>query len=311
MLPLLNEYHDKMLAEGRCLRTSSQNSMYCRYFAEWYGLENMKKVSRKDIERYKIYLMSEHKTRFLGKRLTDASIASRLYAIKGYFKFLQERKVVFLDPTVDLTAPSVKKFTNVHLLTEKEMQELILKPDTSTLLGLRDRLIFELLYASALRSGELCRLKVSEVDMKKRYIYPSRSKGGRECAIPILSSTYQILQKYLNEGRPQILKIIRKPEIPELFVTRRGTRMTSHNMVALFERYRDGKKHIHAHALRHSCATHMLKNGADIRNIQALLGHNRIETTQGYTKLVIGDLKDMHAKYHPREKYFKKISKPS
>jgi site-specific recombinase XerD len=85
--------------------------------------------------------------------------------------------------------------------------------------------------------------------------------------------------------------------------------MDTGNMDQLFRKYRDGKKHIHPHALRHSCATHLLKNGADIRNIQALLGHNRLETTQGYTKLVINDLKIIHEKYHPREVWHAKLRK--
>ncbi len=311
MLPLLNEYYDKLLAEGRSLRTAQGNALYCRYFADWYGSEDMRKVSREDIERYKIYLMTGHKTRYWAKRLADSSIANRLYVLKGYFKFLQERKVIFFDPTLDLTVPTVRKFSNVHLLTENEIRELFQKPDPSTLLGLRDRLIFELFYTTALRSGELCWLKLSEVDMKEKYIYPSRSKGGRECAIPIMNSTHGLLEKYLAGVRPEIVKKIRKPDIPELLITRRGTRMTPCNMNQLFQRYRDGKKHIHPHALRHSCATHLLRHGADIRNIQALLGHNRLETTQGYTKLTISDLKDFHVKFHPREKLYRKARKPT
>ncbi len=309
---LLNEYLEKLLAEGRSRRTATLNTAYCRYFADWYGSKNMKKVSRKDIERYKIYLTTEHKTRYWKTRLKDASVASRLYALKGYFKFLQERKAVFLDPTVDLTIPKVIKFSRVHLMTEKEIEGLILKTDKDTLLGIRDRLIFELFYTTALRCGELCHLKLSDVDMDEKYIYPTRSKGGRECAIPILPSTYEILEKYLNDVRPQIVKQIRKPDIPELLVSRRGGPMTVCNMNQLFRKYRGpgtDKMHIHPHALRHSCATHLLKNGGDIRTIQALLGHNRLETTQGYTKLVITDLKVIHDKHHPREILFRKMQK--
>ena len=142
--------------------------------------------------------------------------------------------------------------------------------------------------------------------MKKKYVYPSRSKGVRECEIPIASKTYPVLEKYLSKSRPELLKKSGKSNLEEVFDTRRGTPMTIYNMNKIFERYRNAKKHIHPHALRHSCATHMLKNGAGIRHIQVLLGHNRLETTQGYTKLTINDLKDIHEKYHPRERLLKK-----
>ena len=97
------------------------------------------------------------------------------------------------------------------------MQELIRKPDTKTPLGVRDRLIFELLYTCPLRSGELCRLKLSDVDMKEKYIYPLRSKGGRECAVPIVPTTYQVLKKYLSGSRDELVKKSGKPDPEEVF----------------------------------------------------------------------------------------------
>lgn len=311
MLPLLNEYYQKLIAEGRRKRTADAAFLCCNYFARWYGSSNIKKVSRKDIDRYKLYLMTEHKTRYWNTKLSDTSVQHRLYTIKGYFKFLQERKMIIFDPTIHLTIPRRRRPREFHLLTEKEIRELLKKPDLKRATGLRNRVIFELFYATGLRNGELCKLRLSDVDMKEKYIYPSRSKGGRECAIPILPSVYKILEKYIEEARPEILKIARKRYCARLFITRRGTPMTVQYVIQTFRWYRNGKKHIHAHALRHSCATHMLKNGADIRNIQVLLGHNDITSTQQYTHLVVEDLKDVQAKFHPREKYFKKICQQS
>lgn len=311
MLPLWNEYRDKMIADGRPPASVYQETKLCRYFEIWYGSSNVRKVSQKDFERYKTYLMVEHKTRYWNTRLKPSTIEKRLFAIKSYFKFLEARKAIILDPTIYLTVPKAKPYGTAHLLSEKEIQKLLEKPNTRKPLGLRDRLIFELFYVTAMRRGELVKLKVSDIDMKEKYIYPSRLKGGRECAIPILPSTYHILEKYLNEARPQILKWIGKPDIPEVFITTRGTRCSVEHINTLFKRYRGDQKHIHPHALRHSCATHMLKNGADIRNIQALLGHRSIKSTQRYTRVVVEDLKAAQAKYHPREKQFKKVCTPS
>src|SRR3990167_2155879 len=117
---LLNEYYQKILAEGRSQRTASLNTAYCRYFVNWYGSKNMKKVSSKDIERYKIYLMTEHKARFWGTRLTDVSVAARLWALKGYFKFLLQRKKISSDPTIGLTVPKPRIFSKIHFMSEKE-----------------------------------------------------------------------------------------------------------------------------------------------------------------------------------------------
>lgn len=311
MLPLLNEYREKLLADDRALVTVAGELKRCRYFSAWYGSENFTKVTRKDIQGYKTYLMTEHQHCHTKKRLKDSTVARRLCSIKAYFKFLAERRAIFFDPALDLTFPKIKRYAAVHLVTEKEVQELLQKPDTRRPLGLRDRLVFELFYATGLRRGELMRLKLSEIDMKEKYIYPARLKGGRECAIPILPSTYQVLEKYLSEARPQILKWTGKPDIPELLVTERGAPISVDSINTLFKRYRGDKKHIHPHALRHSFATHLLKNGADIRNIQALLGHRSIKSTQHYTKLIVGDLKRVQEKCHPREKHFKEICTPS
>ena len=101
MLPLLNEY-EKILADGRNIDTVRQNTLFCRYFGKWYGSENMAKVSRKDIEKYKLYLMTDYKTRLGKAKLSNSAMANRLYALKGYFKFLQDRKIILFDPTVGL-----------------------------------------------------------------------------------------------------------------------------------------------------------------------------------------------------------------
>ncbi|MBI4388150.1 MAG: tyrosine-type recombinase/integrase [Candidatus Omnitrophica bacterium] len=310
MLPLLNEFKEKTLTEGRCLGTARAKIKNCGYFERWYGSDTIKKVSRNDIENYKTYLIEEHRTQ-RGKKLQGVTIVDRLSALSDYFKFLLTKKVIFFDPTLGVIIPKKKRLFQVGYLTEKEMEELINKPDTYTYVGIRDRLIFELLYTSSLRNNELCRLKLSEVDMKEKYIYPSRSKGGRECAIPILPSTYQVLHKYLEISRPRLVKIGKKPKpnIEELLISERGTAFTTSGIGKLFSKYRNGDEHYHAHALRRACAVHMLKNGASVRDVQVVLGHNSLESTQMYTQVTANDMKDILGKHHPREQYFKKHGK--
>jgi integrase/recombinase XerD len=266
MLLLLNEYYKKLIVDGLSQRTAELHIAYCRYFANWYESENMKEVSPADIERYKIYLMTEHKTRFSKRSLTGASIAARLWILKSYFKFLQEFRQIAFNPTTGLTVPKVRRSRRIDLVSEKEMQELILKPDTTTLLGIRDRLIFEFFYTTSLRCAEICYLKLSDVDMKERYIYPSTTKDGRECTIPIPPSIFQTLEKYITDVRPQIVKQSGKPDIPELLITRYGECLTAHSMNQLCRIYRGpgtDKMHIHPHAIRHSYVVGLFKNGAD------------------------------------------------
>jgi site-specific recombinase XerD len=300
MLPLLNEFRDKMLQDGRQLSTILNTVKACVYFATWYGSEDVRKVSPKDIERYKIYIMTEFISRE-GRKLCNGTIMHRLSAIGMYFQFLHANKKIFFDPTLNMKFPKKEMHFPTYIPTEKDIEELINQPDTHTYVGIRDRLLLELAYTCPLRNIELRRLKVSDIDTKEQYIYPSRAKGGRECGIPIIPSTYQALEKYLSISRPRLLRKA-KGNVEELFVTERGGAFSDTIVNEVFQKYR-GTKHIHPHSMRHACAVHMLKNGAGVRDIQVLLGHKSLKSTQMYTMLTANDLKDLHVRYHPREKY--------
>ncbi len=311
MLPLLNEFRDKLLQDGRQLNTIEGRLRACVFFWKWYGSDNVQKVTRKDISRYKIFLMTEYTPqigRSVGKRLCGETITFRLSAVSNYFKFLHANKKIFFDPTIGLKFPEKVLRYPTYIPTEQDIQELINKPDTYTYVGIRDRLVFELSYTCPLRNIELRRLKVSDIDMKERFIYPSRAKGGYECGIPIAPSTYQVLEKYMVIARPRLLKLAKRP-VEELFVTKFGGPFTETIINEIFEKYR-GDKHIHPHAMRHACAVHMLRNGARLREVQLFLGHRSITSTQTYTMLTANDLKDLHSAYHPREKFIPANKKP-
>lgn len=308
MLPLFSEFREKMLMDGRQLCTIHNNLKACAYFAAWYGSEDVRKVSPKDIKAYKIYIMTEYKSRE-GNKLCTETVIHRLSAISMYFRFLFASKKVFFDPTINLTYPEKKPHFPSYIPNEKDIEELINKPDTYTYVGIRDRLLFELSYTCPLRNKELRQLKLSEVDMKDRYIYPQRAKGGRECGIPIVNSTYQALEKYLSISRPRLIRP-GKAFVEELFVTKNGGRFSGTIINEIFEKYR-GTKAIHPHSMRHACAVHMLKNGAGLRDIQVLLGHRNLRSTQTYTMLTANDLKDLHVRHHPREKHDPKKSQCS
>ena len=304
MYPLLNEFKEKMISQALYPATILNIIKAVVYFERYMESKDVRKITKSDIEGYKIYLMTEYKTN-VGKRLCNETIIQRLCALQKYFGYLLEGKVIFLDPTVYLTMPKKKYRLPQYIPNEKDIEELLRQPDTYTYIGIRDRLLLELAYTCPLRNKELRELKLQNIDMKARIIYPERAKRGRECGIPITSTTYEALVKYLAVSRPRLLKSA-KVATDRLFLSERGKPFADCMVNEIFVKYR-GNKRIHPHSMRHACAIHMLKNGANIRDIQVLLGHRSIKSTMVYTVLTAKDLRDMQDKFHPRDKQVAKV----
>ena len=305
MFPLLNEYKENLLREGVSPFTIKGRCNNLVYFSRYLGHEDMKKVSAKTIEQYKIHLMTEYRTKD-GNKLKDTTIELRLEALPFYFQFLAKKRFIFFDPTLNMELPKAEKRLPDYIPSEKDMEELLQGPDTNVFMGIRDRAIFELMYTCPLRNIEVRRLERSDIDMKGRFIYPTRAKGGRECGIPITDSTYQVLEKYLEIARPRLAK--RSKRFTDIFfLSERGEAFKAGGINQILVRYR-GAKHIHPHSFRHACAVHMLKHGARIRDIQVLLGHRNLSSTQIYTRLTANDIRDIQDKYHPREKRYRRAA---
>jgi integrase/recombinase XerD len=232
----------------------------------------------------------------------DAGKASssnrRLTVFKRYFRWALRERFISADPTLKLlTAKSVPR--SVKTLTEAQVEALIAAPNIDTPLGLRDRAMLELIYASGLRVSELVGLKVLNVSMTE-HVLRTFGKGSKERIVPFGEHASHWLQRYLQTARPEILK---RQQTDDLFVTTRGAGMSR---VAFWMIV---KKHalaagIHTplspHTLRHAFATHLLNHGADLRAVQMLLGHADISTTTIYTHVARERLKSLHAQHHPR-----------
>ena len=302
MYPLLNEFKEKLVSQSLYPATIVNIIKAIVYFERYMESKDVSKITKSDIEGYKTYLMTEYKTN-VGKKLCNETIIQRLCALKRYFGYLLENKAIFIDSTVYLTMPKKKYRLPQYIPNEKDIEELLRQPDTYTYIGIRDRLLFELAYTCPLRNKELRELKFQDIDMKARIIYPERAKRGRECGIPITNTTYKILVKYLAVARPRLLKNA-KTNSDRLFLSERGKPFADGTINEIFVKYRSSKR-IHPHSMRHACAVHMLKNGADIRDLQVLLGHRSIKSTMVYTVLMAKDLRDMQDKFHPRDKQVK------
>ncbi len=305
MLPLLKEFEATKLREGTSIYTIKHVCNNIVYFSRYLGHEDMRKVSPKIIKQYQVYLLTEYRMKD-GNKLKDTTIAARLNDLVPYFQFLAQKRVIFFDPTLNMEFPKPEKRLPDYIPSEKDIEDVLNGPDTNVFMGIRDRAIFELMYTCPLRNIEVRRLELRDLDMKGRYIYPTRAKGGRECGIPITDSLYQVLEKYLEIARPRLARRSNR-FTDKLFLSERGGPFKAGGINQILVRYRGSKK-IHPHSFRHACAVHMLKHGARIRDIQVLLGHRNLSSTQIYTRLTANDIKDIQDKYHPREKRFRRAS---
>jgi integrase/recombinase XerD len=232
--------------------------------------------------------------------LSSRTVSRYMSSIRALFRFLINEGITEKDPTVGLSRPKPVK-NPPEYLTIEEMEILLDMPDEKTVLGLRDKTIMELLYSCGLRISEVVQLQVNSVNFDEGLILV-QGKGKKERIVPFGKRAERLLYGYLDTARGTLQKMKRSAS---LFLNFRGETLSRKGLWRMINGYakRSGiTKHIKPHILRHSFATHLIQNGADLRIVQELLGHSDISTTQIYTHLDRGTLIDMHKKYHPLEK---------
>lgn len=236
---------------------------------------------------------------FLGKRLSPRSRARHLASIRGFHRFLEDEKLCASDPTGDLDTPKHTKKLPVFL-TLDEVEQLLEAPNLKTIAGVRDRAMIEVLYATGLRVSELVGLKVNDINLLDGFVI-TMGKGRKERIIPLGKKAIAAVNSWL-ELRPAVLH---GRESLALFVTPRGKGFSRMGFWKLLRRYARGAgiaKAISPHKLRHSFATHLVERGADLRIVQAMLGHADLATTQIYTHVDQTRLHRMYEDKHPRAK---------
>jgi integrase/recombinase XerD len=233
-----------------------------------------------------------------GAGIAAPSIARNLAAVRGFHKFLQIDGLAQSDPTVNLETPRGWKRLPKTLSTI-EVDALLAQPDLSTLLGRRDKAMLELLYATGIRVSELVGLRVQDLNLERGFLVVM-GKGSKERAVPLGEAAAGAVRSYLERARSFLLNGV---ESEFLFISsrRRGiTRQMFWERIKLHARTANITQSISPHTLRHCFATHLLDNGADLRAVQAMLGHSDISTTQIYTHVSRERLRQIHEKYHPR-----------
>jgi integrase/recombinase XerD len=227
-----------------------------------------------------------------------STISRNLAAIKSFYQYLVRERHLEKDPAVNLESPKLEKKLP-KILSIAEVEELLKQPNTFQPTGLRDKAMLELLYATGIRVSELINLNISDVNLDMGYI-KCYGKGAKERIVPLGSIAAKCVQEYINKGRP---KLVRTYEESSLFVNHHGNRLTRQGFWKIIKKYAleaNITKDITPHTLRHSFATHLLENGADLRSVQEMLGHADISTTQIYTHVTKNHLKEVYDKTHPR-----------
>ncbi len=279
-------------------------------FGEWLehkSIYDLRKLSQQDIRDYQAAVKQQP--------ISRETQALRLRAVKRLFNHLVEQTIILLDPTEGIQEISRREKLPRPILSQKEIDKLLATPNTSLPQGIRDRALIEVLYSTGIRVGELEKVTIHHVDLQTQTLQVRHAKGGRPRTVPLGKTATKWLKEYLTQVRPRLAK--RRPFERHLFLVQGGRPLLQTQIRSLLLQYRKQasiKKSITPHILRHTCATHLLQQGADIRVIQQLLGHISLKSTTIYTRVAPIEVKAMHQKYHPdhiKQKHCHKINKKS
>jgi integrase/recombinase XerD len=295
----MDAHFEWMLVTGYSADTIRARRVALRRFITWCAerdLNHPADITKPIIERYQKNLFYYRKPD--GTPLTLGSQLQCLAPLKTWFKWLAQENHILSNPASELQLPKQPKHLPRTLLSVQEVQAILQQAEPDNAQGLRDRAMLETLYATGLRRMELPNLACYDIDLNRGLAFVREGKGRRDRVVPIGSRAGAWLNKYLMESRPQLLGM----ETEALFVTDYGEPVSPEFVATKVKRYmafaginKPGATHL----LRHACATHMLEGGADIRFIQAMLGHASLETTEIYTHVSIEKLIDIHAATHP------------
>jgi site-specific recombinase XerD len=289
------------IEKGRSLKTVENYDRYIKRFLEFGQITDPKDITEEVLRKYRLWLnrqSNERKTVGIQETLSKKTQNYYLIALRMFLKYLLRRKVDSLSPDqIDLAKVSQR---DLDLINEDELKRLINTPSGNNPKELRDKALMELLFSTGLRVSELCSLNRDSVDMKREE-FSIRGKGGKVRVVFVSDSAKEILKEYLNK---------RQDTEDAMFVQMGGKksddmRLTSRSVeriIAYYARKAGISKKVTPHVIRHSFATDLLRNGADIRSVQVMLGHSNISTTQIYTHITDKELKNIHKKFHSGNK---------
>lgn len=271
-------------------------------------VKDIKAVTRSDLEAYIAGLFA-HRTGD-GKAYAISTVIIKVRSLKRFFEFLETRNVIFINPMEFIDEPQKERRLPRNILTSEEMQKILDQSNLGTMTGLRDRTVLELFYATGIRLNELCSLTIYDADLQGGMLRVNCGKGRKDRVVPLGRHAVRFLREYITKVRPHCTR--NNKQNRSLFVDHYGKPL-SHQVVSIMIRTHTRaagiKKKVSAHTFRHTFASQLVKNGADIVAVQKMLGHADLRTTQGYIRALGLNVKKAHQQSHPREK--DKINKES
>jgi integrase/recombinase XerD len=268
----------------------------------------LKVITRDDLERYIAGLYDHRMAR--GKGYSIGTISLKIRSLKRFFEYLEQSNNIFINPMEYICEPQKETTIPRRILSVQEIRKLLDGPNLGTRTGIRDRTVLEFLYSTGIRLGELCRLTIFDADLQGKMVRINQGKGRKDRVVPIGRHAIRFMREYITKIRPHFSKKNRKSRV--LFINQLGSPL-SQQVVSMMIRncaeqaglHKRGDKpntKVTAHTMRHTFASQLVKNGADVTAVQKMLGHADLKTTQGYIRAMGVDLKKAHKKSHPREK---------
>jgi integrase/recombinase XerD len=301
MSGLLDKFLDALRVKNFSDETVHDRRVYASWFIQWAeqrGLTKPGEITKPILERYQRYLFNYRKRD--GEPLSVSSQHHHMVVLRVWFKWLARNNHILYNPACDIELPKLESRLPKFVLTAREVERVLAQPDLGTPAGVRDRAMLETFYSTGMRRKELMRLCVYDIDAERGTAMIRQGKGNKDRMVPIGDRALAWIDRYLTEVRPALL--IGDAASHVLFLTNLGQPFTPGQLTERVRRLVDAAdlgKTGSCHLFRHAMATLMLENGADIRYIQAMLGHARLTTTQIYTQVSIKLLKAVHSATHP------------
>lgn len=302
---LVERYATYLRALNRARKTIQAHVKYIKRFFDFtatHGVDHPGDVAQPLLLDYQ-----QHVAQAISANGTAYSVSTQnhhLTCLACFFRYLKQAGFIAHNPTLELQYAKVPQRLPRAVLTHKDMKKLLRQPDTSTVLSFRDRTIMELLYSTGIRRKEVLGLDVEDIDLDSGFLMVREGKGKKDRVVPLGKVACRYIETYLNGIRPEFLKRCPDPKTPALFPSTRSDRLRRNALNEMIRKYgrRADLRHVSPHTFRHSCATALIRNRADIRHVQEMLGHAKLTTTQDYILLTRTDLKEAHSRFHPREK---------
>ncbi len=297
---LARQYFEWMKIQGYSEHTIKGRQAYLDYFLAWCDDRDISKpieVTKPILERYQRFVY--HRKTKSGKPLSFRGQNAQLVPVRMFFKWLAQDNHILFNPAAELTLPRMEKRLPKHVLTESEVEQVLNQADINQALGIRDRAMMETFYSTGMRRSELIGLKLYDMDIERGTVTIRQGKGKKDRMIPIGDRASAWIDRYLIEVRPGLAV---EADNGTVFLTLQGDEFSPSSLSTLIRDYvdkADTGKSGSCHLFRHTMATLMLENGADIRYIQEMLGHADLSTTEIYTRVSIKKLKEVHSATHP------------